>query len=622
VADESIEARLRLYERILASSRDHLALVDGDYVYRVVNDAYLAAHELRREQIEGRHVAELLGDASFEAVVKPNLDRAFAGEVVEYEAWFEFGGIGRRYMSVAYFPYEVDGEPQGALVRATDVTHVRSMQADLQDQHRRTALFLEVCQLGTWDWEIGSNDVRWSAHARELFGVGGEEFEGTYEAFLALVHPEDRAEVNAVVGHALEETAAADPYTAEFRLAASETEARWLLARGSVLRDAEGTPERMIGIIEDATERKSLEAQLSHSQKLDAMGRLAGGIAHDFNNLLTAILGSADLGRRAAQSARAREAFDTIGAAADRAATLVRSLLTFASARRSEPELVDVNEVVRQLRDMLARVVPEHIDLTVEQAPEPLYTLIDPGQLEQALLNLVVNARDAMPEGGHLRIRTGATRDDGVELEVIDDGCGIEESERDRVLEPFFTTKPPGEGSGLGLATCHGVVVRAGGELRIASEVDVGTTVTIRLPRRPAPEGPLAPLTPLEARRGAGEVVALVEDDAMVRATARQLLEVLGYAVIELVDGEVALEALRSSDSPASVVLTDVVMPKMNGPELARHLAEHRPELPVVFMSGYSRDVEPRPPADAPFLDKPFTLEALATALRSALDAG
>jgi len=621
VADESTQSRLRLYERILASSRDHQSLVDGDCVYRVVNDAYLAAHQLGREEIEGRHVAELLGEEVFERVVRPHLERALASEVVEYEAWFDFAGLGRRYMSVAYFPYEVDGEPQGALVRATDVTQFRSVQADLRDHHERTEVFLDVGQLGTWDWVIGDNQLTWSDCVVELFGTTRDAFDGTYEAFLALVHEEDRPQLEERVRRALEDPSFGDRYEAEYRVMRADGDPRWQLARGAVLRDDTGAPTRMLGIVADITERKSLEAQLSHSQKLDAMGRLAGGIAHDFNNLLTAILGSADLGRQAETPERVASAFDTIGQAAERAATLVRSLLTFASARRSEPELVDVNAVVQQLRDMLARVVPEHIDLAVELTPEPLYAMIDPGQLEQALLNLVVNARDAMPEGGRLTIRTGAGPGEWARLEVIDDGCGIDDAQKDRVLEPFFTTKPPGEGSGLGLATCHGVVERAGGDLVIDSEVGVGTTVTMRLPRRAGPEASTSKPPTIEARGGEGEVVALVEDDAMVRATARLILESLGYAVIELANGQEALAALRSPDSPAQVVLTDVVMPKMNGPELARQLAEHRPELPVVFMSGYSRDVEPRPPADAPFLDKPFSLGALAAALRSALDA-
>jgi two-component system cell cycle sensor histidine kinase/response regulator CckA len=403
--------------------------------------------------------------------------------------------------------------------------------------------------------------------------------------------------------------------------------------------DEQGELTSFKGYMFDITERKALEEQLLQSQRLQAVGQLAGGVAHDFNNLLTVIRGNAALGLLDASDVGSESGyFGEIDRAAVRAAELTQQLLAFSRRQVLLPKVLDLNAVVRDMYKMLQRVIGEDIELITSAHPDLSRVKADPGQIEQVIVNLAVNARDAMPQGGTLIIETADAELDEhysrrygyvrtgsyVMLAVSDTGSGMSPETRARVFEPFFTTKAEGKGTGLGLSTVYGIVKQSGGYIWVYSELGHGTTVKIYLPREnPAAEEADQHRGPREAPRGS-ETVLLIEDEDTVRALARRVLERSGYAVIEARDGEEALMLAERDGDKLDLVVTDVVMPRMSGRVVAERLAEHRPGLPVLFMSGYTDDAVMRHgilASGAAFLQKPFTPHALALKVREVLDA-
>ncbi|MFH1462941.1 MAG: ATP-binding protein [Pseudomonadota bacterium] len=366
-----------------------------------------------------------------------------------------------------------------------------------------------------------------------------------------------------------------------------------------------------IGIQRVRRQQEAMMEQLARAQRLEAVGRLAGGVAHDFNNLLTVILSSADfaLENKALPPAVQGEV-EAILEAGQRAAALTRQLLAFSRRQVLHPEVLDLNSVVCGVENLLRRLLGEDIRIVVELSDQIELVEADPGQLEQVLVNLAVNARDAMPRGGSLHIGTSVGPGGGVRLTVADTGCGMEPEVLARVFEPFFTTKEPGRGTGLGLSMAYGVVTQSGGEIEVQSAPGEGTTFTITLPGAARREAPPAAAAQPEVDRGKGTVL-LAEDDAAVRALTARMLVRAGYYVLEAASGEEALALVRAMEAPIDLLLTDVVMPGMDGPALAARL----PELPVLFMSGYTEDAIERCGVfarDVPFLAKPFDMATLA----------
>ena len=382
------------------------------------------------------------------------------------------------------------------------------------------------------------------------------------------------------------------------------------------------------------------EEQLRQAQKMEALGRLAGAVAHDFNNLLTAIVGYADMiGEREHADETVRDAGE-IRKVADRASALTRQLLAFSRKQFLDPVILDLNDAISGLLQVLPRVVGERIAtrMRLEKPLKPITA--DPSQIEQALLNLVLNARDAMPNGGELLIETANTvldRDrlvsEGLTLQpgsyvmliVSDTGTGMDDSTRARAFEPFFTTKPRGKGTGLGLATVYGIVDQSGGQISLDSAPGRGTTFRIYLPEaRHLKEAPKPPRRLTREDRGT-EVVLLVEDDESVRALLARALRRRGYTVFDVGNAEAAIEWWLHASVRPDLLVTDVVMPGLSGPELARRLTEYHPSLRVLFMSGYTEaadDVRGSYLSGVPFLQKPFTAGSLAERVRSVLDSG
>lgn len=432
-----------------------------------------------------------------------------------------------------------------------------------------------------------------------------------------------------------------DSYRLEHRLYTKDDEVVWVDTATALLRDADGKPQGAVTMAQNITQRRVAEEQLRQSQKLDAIGQLTAGIAHDFNNLLLGMLGYTELARaEVGADGPAAEYLRRIESCAQRAATLTGQLLAFGRRQALHPQPLELNALVSETVAMMRSILGERIELVTVLDPALDAVKADRGQMEQVLLNLALNARDAMPDGGTLTIRTnnadvGADEPCGRELEsgrytvlsVEDKGCGMTDEVRERIFDPFFTTKGVGKGTGLGLSSALGVVKQSGGHIEVASEPGRGSAFRCYLPALPAAlaedEGvPELPRGLSQAPQGAGRRILVVEDEDVVRTLLARTLERLGYAVETAEDPSVALPTLRERGDEFALVISDMMMPYMTGVEFAREVAEWKPELPFVFMSGYTEDVVERPGAVAAgsFLQKPFTSEALATTVREALE--
>jgi signal transduction histidine kinase/FixJ family two-component response regulator len=394
---------------------------------------------------------------------------------------------------------------------------------------------------------------------------------------------------------------------------------------------------RMQAIVRDVAERKRLETELRQSQKLEAVGRLAGGVAHDFNNLLTVILGHSDLVLNSMEPGdRRRREIEDIRDAGARAATLTSQLLAFSRKQVLQPKVLNVNNALANLTKMLGRLISSNIEVIERYGPEMWHAKVDPGQLDQVILNLALNARDAMPLGGKLTLETANRRIDGegiaqhpevppgeyVMLAVSDTGSGMNAETRSHLFEPFFTTKAPGKGTGLGLSTVYGIVRQSGGYISVASAPGSGTTMKVYLPRILAASEAAPSRDEYQPLPLGSETVLLAEDEERVRALTASVLSQLGYHVLQAGDGEEALVVARAYRGEIHLLLTDIVMPKRNGNELAIEIRRDRPAIKVLFSSGYTGDVVAQQgtldPA-VPFLQKPFTPRTLAVKVREAL---
>ncbi len=418
----------------------------------------------------------------------------------------------------------------------------------------------------------------------------------------------------------------------------------WVSANASAVRDDHGAM-RYEGTVEEITERKRAEEalrvseeQFRQAQKMEAIGRLAGGIAHDFNNLLTVISINAEDALAATPETDSRRGnVQSIRDAAERAAALTRQLLVFSRKQVSEPRVFNLNTVVADTERMACRLIGEDIELITTLAPDLGNILADPGQIGHMIMNLLVNARDAMPQGGTLTIATSnaevraALPDQGavpsgayISLVVSDTGHGMDESTQRQVFEPFFTTKDPAKGTGLGLSTAYGVVRQSGGDIRVSSAPGKGTTFTILLPRETAAVTvtPPAPLPVPASLSGGGETILVTEDEQAVRLAVLRILTAAGYAVLAASNGAEALQLATSRHGPIDLLMTDVVMPLMNGPELAERLTALRPGLKVLFTSGYSESTMVYRGAlrEAQYLAKPYKVAELKRKVREVLD--
>lgn len=454
----------------------------------------------------------------------------------------------------------------------------------------------------------------------QITGFPASRFLAEADFGLDRVHPEDVA----VVREALRGAARNGRYAAEFRWLCADGQYRVLQDQGVLAPSLDGAPPQIFGVLLDATDRRLLEEQLAQARKMEAVGQLTGGVAHDFNNLLTVVLGNVDmLARKAEDEGRRARRVDAIRQAAERGRDLTRQLLAFSRRQHLRPITLDVNVLIREFIPLIRQAVGEAVTVELSLHQEALCTHVDPTQLETALLNLAVNARDAMPEGGALSICSATEADedgDWVVVAVRDTGVGMAPEVRDRVFEPFFTTKEVGKGSGLGLSQVYGFVRQSDGEVHLDSAEGQGSTFRLRLPRSSEAAEEIHNEAPQGEIVGGDERILLVEDDATVLALTFDLLTGLGYRVTTASNAAEALEILRSPED-FDLLFTDVVMPGgVSGVSLARAARELRPGLAVLLSSGFLRDGGGQD-MEFPLLDKPYETTAMAAKLRKLLDA-
>jgi PAS domain S-box-containing protein len=505
--------------------------------------------------------------------------------------------------------------------------------AALRTAEERMRFALQSADVGIWDLDYTTGVLRWSETLEAHYGLSAGTFGGTVEAFVERIHPDDRESAMQSLAQAAKSGA---DFSVQHRSMWPDGTVRWLSGAGRVHHGEHGEPVRGVGISLDVTERHTLEEQFRQAQKMDAIGRLAGGVAHDFNNLLTVILGHCEVLLDDLDPADPRQAgLAEIQKAGASAAGLTRQLLAFSRKQIIQPTLLDLNGVVNDMRAMLDRLIGEDVNVVLRVRADLPLVKADRGQIEQIVLNLVVNARDAMPKGGTLAIETANIELDEhyvathpsvkpgpyVALTVTDTGTGISPSVQARLFEPFFTTKEVGKGTGLGLATVHGIVMRGGGSVNVYSEVGRGTSFKVYLPRADAAQMVIdAPPSVARPRSGA-ETVLVVEDADGLRELAGRLLRRQGYTVLLAANADEAV-LLFEANASIGVLLTDVVMPGASGPELARQLMAQQPALKVIYMSGYTEDAIVHHGVLNPgiaFLQKPFTSQTLGAKIREVL---
>nr|WP_256347358.1 ATP-binding protein [Pseudomonas gingeri] len=530
-------------------------------------------------------------------------------------------------------------------------------------------------RLGTWDWDIDQDLFVADAHFAQLHGVDPANASQTpISVYLDSVHPDDRALVAHGIKQCLEQHT---EHAEEYRVLQGDGQVRWVFARGRCHLGPHGRAQRFVGAALDITEhkrteealrnlnetleervaqrtralaesnqrlqnemfeRERAEEALRHAQKMEAVGQLTGGIAHDFNNMLTGIIGSLDLMQRYIAAGRSDEIgrfADAAVSSAQRAAALTHRLLAFSRRQSLDRKRIEPNRLVQSLEELFSRTKGAHISLKVELGQDVWPVNTDTGQLESALLNLVINARDAMPEGGELRIVTANSYLDGgdistlepvkagdyVMIGVSDNGTGMSPLILAKAFDPFFTTKPIGQGTGLGLSMIYGFAQQSGGHVTLESEPGKGTCVRLYLPRYHAAQTETPPLPRPLAESPLAEVdesVMVVEDDPAVRMLVLNVLDELGYTVHPAADARTALPLLESS-LRIDLLVTDVGLPGMNGRQLAEVARQHRPGLKVLFMTGYAEKAAERQGFLEPGMDliaKPFTLDALANRVR------
>ncbi len=634
-AEEALRASEAELQTVINRTPFMLVRCSRDLRYRFISQAYAEWLGRPRDEVLGRTIAETVGDASF-ATLQPHIEKVLQGKSIDFECVMDFHAAGRRTVHIAYRPEtDADGRVDGWIASLLDITARKRTEAELRLLSEALGAEVERRTL--------ERDRIWNV-SEDLFGV--RNFEGYFlslnpawtrllgwnEAEIKAMHVNDlRHPDDAAAGLAALRRLAqgASTVRVENRLRHKDGSWRWLswtMTENDGLIYVAGrhvTAEK-----EAAAALEQAQLRAAQLQKMEAIGQLTGGIAHDFNNLLMIVSGHAQRLKARLTEPRELRAVQAIATAASRGENLTRQLLGFARSLPLNPTVINLGDTVGRLRDVLAGSLHVNIALGIDIADTIWTVCVDKPELELALVNLAVNARDAMPNGGTLSIgaanvqlREADTPEglsgEAVALTVADTGCGIPAELVPRVIEPFYTTKGPDKGTGLGLSQVYGFARRSGGTMLIASEVDAGTRVTIYLPRNYAPIAPALPEDATPRRAEGQHTILVVEDNEDVRDVAVSLLEQLGYRTIAVEHAVAALDAFADGHQ-ISLVFTDVVLPgRMDGTALAQAVADHYPRIPIVLTTGYSKVFDQEP--HWPVLRKPYQIAALGRIIHDAL---
>jgi PAS domain S-box-containing protein len=591
-----------------------------------VNEAFERLTGFTRAEAETLPNKFLRGRMTDMSVLEPMIRELRTGKVVRGELAFLTKDGSTLCVDMQIAPFRApSGEATHMVVVSRDITGRKRAESELRESNERFRLIAQATADVVWDWNLTDNTIWWSDGIRSRFGHVHGGSAPVQEAWFAHIHPDDLDRV--VAGAEAVIKSGGESWSAEYRFMHADGLAAQVMDRGFVIRDEGGVALRMVGSMLDVTEQRELEARLRQSQRLEAVGQLTGGIAHDFNNLLTVILSNAELlEKRLAHDERSRMLAEMSRMAAERGAELTNRLLAFSRSQALDPKPTDVATLVRNMKGLLGRALGEQISVEVSAEPDLWSALIDTLQLETAILNLCINARDAMPDGGVVRIDMANTSSEGrdwVLVCVSDSGIGMDAATVARAFEPFFTTKDVGKGSGLGLSMVYGFVTQSKGRVEIESAPGEGARVKLYLPRGPQIAQQAQPVADPAAATGS-ERVLLVEDDDLVRVQVSTELETLGYRVVTARSGAEALEVLQTA-GPFDLLFTDVVMPGgMNGRELAEAAHRIAPDLPVLYTSGNPDIIlseEGRIASGTLLLRKPYRRRELALKLLEALGA-
>ena len=633
------EARYRL---IVENQNEFIVkwLPDGTRTF--VNEHYCRLFGLTEEECVGTSFFPLVAPESREQI-QARIESLTADHPEFTEEHISYAPSGPRWQQwTTRAIFDEYNRVVELLSTGRDITERKIAEDKLLQSETHLLASQRIASIGSWEMDVVSmedpnqNPIRWSAECHRLLGYGPDDPEMSVPAFYHRVHPEDRAKIRDAFSRALND---GEPYSIDHRIVLEDGSERILHEQAErVLDPSSGAPVKFIGTTQDITGRVRLEEQLRQSQKMQAIGQLAGGVAHDFNNLLTVINGYSEMLLTGCdESDPTRHELAAIREAGERAAQLTRQLLLFSRKAVFEPRELDVNDLVQRVGVMLRRLIAEDIELRLTLAPSVPAIKADPSQLEQVVMNLALNGRDAMEQGGRLSIATGvATFDDSfcrahpeyrsgrfVQLTVEDNGSGMTPQTKAHLFEPFFTTKGPGKGTGLGLATVYGIVQESSGFITVASDVGAGTAMNVFLPSLDKLARRRAATTVESERLNGDETVLLVEDEDAVRSVATLALTLRGYRVMAAGSGPAALTLLDHAQDTLHLLVTDVVMPEMSGGQLAEAIRKRFPSCRVLFMSGYNEDMAVRHGQlgrnDA-FLQKPFTPLVLARKVRDTLD--
>jgi len=646
-AEKSLRAKESQLRLITDSAPVMLVQCNSDGRYLFVNREYAERFGLTPEQIIGKTLPEVLGQDAYE-VIRTHVQRALQGDLVQYEVEVPYERIGRRFMRIAYVP-EKDrrGKVTGWISAISDITDRKRAEQALRESEERLRIGQQAARWGVFDYDYITGRNYWSPEIEALYGLAPGEFEGTYEGWHRRLHPEDRERVEAEMDHALE----TGEYSQDFRVVWPDGSVHWLFARAKVFTGAGGRPLRISGVNVDISERKlaeaallqakdalaqsnaelerrvqertaelerantallsemeeekRLEEQLRQSQKLESIGTLTGGIAHDFNNILNIIRGHASfIGEDRSKDEELQRALKIIDEAVDRGTAIVQQLL--AIARRSEARLeqLNLNDLVKNLERLLSETFPKTIDVGLHLDPGSPSLTADPSQIDQVLLNISLNARDAMPEGGKLVLTTGTVP--GAELRarfqevkaeqyalisVADTGLGMDEAVKSRIFEPFFSTKHQDQGTGLGLSVAYGIVANHGGFIDVTSRPHEGSTFNIYLPIGELQGQQLESKRELRSEhkeiRAQGQTILFVEDEVRQVQLMQNFLQRNGYRVLTAINGLEAVDIHLRHKDEISIVVLDLGLPGLSGWEAFQRMKQANPNLKAILATGY-----------------------------------
>ena len=624
-----------LFRRVVEASSDSVMISEigptgpADPRICYVNAAFSRQTGYRREEVIGRPCCMLQGPAIADAAA----EALAAGQPIRRDVLNHRQDGSRFWADSTMAPVTgIAGAVTHWVAIERDITERKLAQESVALNEQRFRLVARATADVVWDWDLAAGTIWWSEGVQTQFGYQDSELAPGFDWWAERVCPPDRQRV--VAGRQAAATAdTGTQWRDEYRFRKADGSLALVRDHGFVIHDAAGVPVRMVGSMVDITRQRQLEEQLRQSQRLDAVGKLTGGVAHDFNNLLAIIIGNAEMLKElVAPEPALLEPVEMIFAAAERGAELTSRLLSFARLHPLDPKVTDVNRLLAGMAGLVRRLIGANIDIAFVGGEAPALAVIDAPQLENAVLNLCINARDAMPEGGRLRVETGhASRAAGdappggyVTIAVTDTGTGMTPEVASRAFEPFFTTKAFGKGSGLGLSMVFGFVHQSGGQVEIASEVGRGTRVTLRLPRAAGAAAPAEVAAVARDAPGGQGTILLVEDDEAVRRVVANQLEWLGYRVIAVPNGQQGLEVIRTTPG-VDVLFTDIVMPGgVSGHQLAQQARALRPSLRVLFTSGYPDDAAPPGGQDSRIglLQKPYRLVELANKVSQLLEPG